>query len=167
MGELLPEDQLVKLANPHSLEIDEEVLRNVHAVIDRRAIVSGVVGRDDEYTEIEVVGESFYQKNLSTISNGKPGLESGWHSGLLMPEPKNKYDRNAIAVYLIVTAEPKYFALQVGYLERNDAAEFSKAIAARLSEKGEIVPFLGRITGGEANAKQNYGVSARVFWDFQ
>ena len=148
------------------LAIDEQKLNDIHAVIDRREIIEGVLPRDEDFTELEVVGESFYLAGLSNLANGKPGSEAGWFSGFLLPEPQNKYDRNAIAVYLIDTRGGVFKTTQVGYLGREEAAELGPAISGHINKTGEIIPLLGRIIGGENESKPNYGVIARVFWDF-
>lgn len=147
-------------------ELTEQTFKNIHEVIDQRAVRPGVVARQEDFRDFEVVGESFYSENLTKLAKGKAGKDAGWFSGFLLCEPSNQFDRNAVAVYLIDTTNSRYEAEQVGYLPKEVAASVNKAIMARLATKGEVVPILGRLFGGEGPGKENYGVSARVFWDF-
>jgi hypothetical protein len=146
--------------------LDTKTLLNIHAVIDQRAVLPGVVSRSEDYVELEVSGESFYQNGLHKLANGRPGLDKGWVSGFLLPEPSNKHDRNAVAVYLIDLDGAKPQAIQVGYLSRETSQELGPTISKHMAKTSEIVPLLGRIFGGEPPSKPNYGVTARVFWDF-
>lgn len=148
-------------------ELNEESFKNIHEVIDQRATRPGVVSRQEDFREFEIVGESFYAQNLFQLTGGKPGKNAGWFSGFLLCEPSNQFDRNAVAVYLIDTSNSRYEALQVGYLPKDVAATVNRIIMSRLVNHGEVVPLLGKIFGGEGPEKANYGVSARVFWDFQ
>ena len=147
-------------------EIDEQMLHDIHAVIDKRAVIQGIRARDEEFVELEVVGESFYAGAISYLAANKPGSEAGWFSGFLLPEPTNKYDKNAIAVYFIDTRTSDFRVAQVGYLKSDVAAKLGPVITKKADEDGEIIPLLGRIFGGEPG-KVNYGVSARAFWDFK
>lgn len=162
-----PNSPTSKSSNSKDKVIDEQVLRDIHLVIDKRAVIPGIRPRDENFTELEVVGESFYQGNLAFLADGKPGRDAGWFSGFLLPEPTNKYDKNAVAVYLIDFRSPEPKIALVGYLKREDAAKLGPVIQHHADDLGEIIPLLGRIFGGESESKPNYGVSARVFWDFK
>lgn len=148
------------------VELNEETFKYIHEVIDQRAVHKGVVPRQDNFRDFELVGESFYVENIKKLAAGGPGEDAGWFSGFLICEPSNAYDRNAVAVYLIDLSNSRFEAEQVGYLTREDAASVNSAIMNSLATRGEFVPLLGRIFGGETG-KENYGVSARVFWDFK
>ena len=147
-------------------EIDEQTLHDIHAVIDKRAVIPGIRPRDEEFMELEVVGESFFAGGISYLADNKPGSEAGWFSGFLLPEPTNKFDKNAVAVYLIDSRTNDFRVAQVGYLKKEVAAKLCPVITKKADVDGEIIPLLGRIFGGEPG-KDNYGVSARVFWDFK
>jgi hypothetical protein len=67
-------------------------------------VYSGVV-------DLEVVGESHYQENLSKISaiDREP---VAW----LLPEPENPYDPNAVAIWVPIPIDPEHQdLLLVGY----------------------------------------------------
>jgi hypothetical protein len=69
--------------------------------------------------DLDVVGESFYHAALAGIRAALNDTSSGFEIrvvALLRREPENKYDRNAIAVYV--------HGAQVGHLDRYDAEEY-------------------------------------------
>jgi ssDNA-binding Zn-finger/Zn-ribbon topoisomerase 1 len=73
------------------------------------------VGRQD----LDVVGESFHHAALAGIRAALHDTSPGFEVrvvALLRREPENKYDRNAIAVYV--------HGAQVGHLDRYDAEEY-------------------------------------------
>lgn len=75
------------------------------------------------WPQVEVVGESHYEAALRSLFPAE--LRSGeGHSvdttAILVPEPKNMYDPNAVAV--VVDGK------QVGYLAREDAARYSRLL---------------------------------------
>jgi hypothetical protein len=83
--------------------------------------VAIVIG--DEKFEFPVVGESHHQTLLEDICGGR--TEDGANhkcAALLVPEPKNPYDKNAVAV----TVDGK----TVGYLARDVAPDFLTALAS-------------------------------------
>ena len=95
---------------------------------------------------LRVKGESNYQRELEAIAG--PKTEEGYDLpivGVLMREPDNQYDPNAIAVY---AASPRTgHALKVGYVNRDDAAAMAPGLD-RLNAQGETVGLEGRIRGG-------------------
>ena len=75
---------------------------------------------DGDY-EFEVVGESYYQDALSAICGGH--CEEGHEVecvAMLVPEPSNQYDRNAVAVHIN--------GRKVAHLSREDAVEYHHAL---------------------------------------
>lgn len=68
----------------------------------------------------EIVGEAFYQAALERIAGGKTedGVEVETPA-LLVPEPTNPHDHNAVAVQI--------FGHTVGYLSRPNAARYRAA----------------------------------------
>ena len=116
------------------------------------------VAYSDEQQFLDVVGESFYQDNLKQIQ-----AESGdsWLSGVLMPEPMNPHDTNAVSLLVIVPdPEDGLGAIQVGYLSREQAKKTQAKIIKHL-EGGLAIPVLLKLTGGEAG-KETLGVMARA-----
>ena len=79
-----------------------------------------VVG--DGKFEYRIVGESHYQSELEQLTG--PRTEDGCHqkcAALLLPEPTNPYDRNAVAVFI--------HNVRVGYLSHDVCAEFLEALS--------------------------------------
>lgn len=82
--------------------------------------------RDD--AKLEVVGEAYRQENFAKVRPpgpddlppGLPAPPAGYYKAMLLPEPTNEYDRNAIAVHLWAGASWS----MCGYLSRDDAAAF-------------------------------------------
>lgn len=91
--------------------------------------------------DLEVVGESHYQDALWHIV-GDRTTERVRHeiSTALFPEPENPYDSNAIAV-LINEAK-------VGYLSREDAAEYRPGLLSLQETEGCLIGLSGVIVGG-------------------
>jgi hypothetical protein len=89
-----------------------------------------------------VVGESFHQDALAaTVSLTVPGEEGRpMFRALLVAEPDNPYDENAIAIHSA--------AGKVGHLSRRDAIDYAPVMAA-LAERGR--------TGGSCDAFLNGG----------
>jgi|GEM_PF-734569 len=77
---------------------------------------------DDRPFPLEVVGESHYQDALWRSVGSRDPVEGRRHQtrAVLLHQPSNKYDSNAIAVF---TETPRGFE-QVGYLSRDDAADY-------------------------------------------
>jgi hypothetical protein len=70
-----------------------------------------------------IVGESHYQLEIETIAGGRSedGARNLLVDALLVPEPANPYDPNAVAV--------KIQNRTVGYLARDTAKLFSQTLA--------------------------------------
>jgi len=88
---------------------------------------------------LEVKGESFYQDEIRQVVRSQ-GREI---AAILVPEPHNQYDPNAVAVWVA--------GLKVGHLSREDAAVYQEAIARLMEEEGAPIALTGRIFGGEAD----------------
>lgn len=81
---------------------------------------------------------------------------NGGEAVLLQPEPTNRYDPNAIAVWVDFDGEPA----QVGYLPREFAA-----FVAPLLEGESILAKVSQITGGFElwdGSRANYGLLIQV-----
>lgn len=99
-----------------------------------------------------VVGESHYQDALrqtATIctpgEEGRPSFQA-----ILVAEPENQYDPNAIAVYSTYG--------KLGYLSRHEAVEYAEVFAEirRMGSQGGGC--LGLLNGGQPD-KPSYGVT--------
>lgn len=88
-------------------------------------------------SSIEVVGESFYQDNLRRVV-AKLGREV---PAVLTPEPNNKYDRNAVGVFV--------GGLKVGHLGKGDAAVYQQPLLQLMRTEGKPIAVQGRIKGGD------------------
>jgi hypothetical protein len=95
-------------------------------------------------TDFHIVGESRYQPELRRVA--KSGR---LFTAVLMPEPTNPYDRNAICV----TAEA---GKTVGYLDRAWAVEYQEVFAL-LARHGRVGACRAKLIGGVGN-KKSYGV---------
>lgn len=104
--------------------------------------------------ECEVIGESHYQKHLKSIA-GKHGKDSANREviALLLPEPKNPYDKNAIRVFIEENL--------VGYLAKENAKLFLSRLEAINLQKTAPTTCNAKIMGGfikENGEKASYGV---------
>ncbi len=91
---------------------------------------------------LEVVGESHYQEALWRIVGGlRPEPVRFETHAMLVPEPENDYDANAIAILVA--------GLKVGYLSREDAAIYRPGLI-RLIESCEtgLVALVAHVVGG-------------------
>lgn len=104
--------------------------------------------------KLEIVGESFYQEAIEKF-------KKGWSYGFLVPDQQNKYDKNAVALYLIDT---DLMIHKVGHLPKEMAAKVSKPIANLLITKGQVVPVLAKVEGGTKD-KPTMGVFASAKTD--
>jgi hypothetical protein len=118
-------------------------------------------GRDSRQF-LNVVGESFCQEDLRR--NFKPDK---WRYGLLVPEQENRFDSNAIAIYLISPDEEsddgEYGVYRVGHLTKELAKSLSGKIANLLVRSGTVIPVLAMVKE-EAN-RENLAVVAYAMTD--
>jgi len=106
----------------------------------------------------EVVGESFYQKDLKILAGEHK--ESGcrvYGTAVLVPEDDNPHDNKAVAVY-VKTAENQP-GRQVGHLSRRDARSFRRRLGAK-KLAGQRTLCDAVIVGGrlKKGIRQSYGV---------
>ena len=140
-----------------SMAIDESWLKEVcDAIMSHEEMPRVAYG---ENQSLQVVGESYYLDNLKKLANGRSGEEAGWLSGFLVPEPLNKFDSNAVAVYAILENKEGYEGLKVGYLPKDIAAKTNLKISRLIAQQGKLVPVLISLSGGTLQ-KPNYGVNA-------
>ena len=95
---------------------------------------------------VPVVGEGSYQGSLEQIAGGRTinGAANRDHRAILMPEPTNPYDRNAVRV-VVVTANGR--GATVGYLSRENAVAY-RPLIDRLAAQGKLATCLASIDGG-------------------
>jgi hypothetical protein len=105
----------------------------------RPATVSAHLHPGDE--DLEVVGESYYQDALWTICGGTIGDRVRCDiTAVLVPEPDNPYDANAVAVHID--------GQLVGHLGRDDAVRYGRGLHALMAVCGGYVALAGVIVGG-------------------
>jgi hypothetical protein len=91
--------------------------------------------------DLEVVGESNYQPALWAICGKSSGERVRHHiTAVLVPEPHNIHDSNAVAVYIGNNL--------VGYLDRQTAALYAPAVQRLRAEHSAYIGLNGVIVGG-------------------
>lgn len=108
---------------------------------------SGGIAVGDGTYRCEAVGEAQYQKSLEALAGGRS--ESGANTdcvAILIPEPDNAYDPNAIRVCVQDRT--------VGYLPRHLAVQFKGTLAA---QRYAIAACRARIVGGWDRGPDNRG----------
>jgi hypothetical protein len=112
--------------------------------LDVSAYLFPPVGR----SVVDVVGEGFCQGTLEQIGGGKTidGMRNRDHTALLIPEPANPYDQNAVRVVL-VPSTPGVSAGRIGYLSREDAVTY-RPIIDRLAAGGQVMAARASLQGG-------------------
>ena len=103
----------------------------------------------DRRREVEVVGESNYQPALERVTGGRtPEGHRLDVIATLVYEPRNKYDKNAIAIQ--VDGET------VGYLARATAKSYGPLVR-RLADEGRIGLCRATIIGGWDRGRSDRG----------
>jgi hypothetical protein len=76
---------------------------------------------------VSLVGEAGYQETLDRFSGGRDedGAAFPHHAAVLVAEPHNRYDRDAVAVYICDEAGD---AEKVGYLSQEDAIAYGPVL---------------------------------------
>ena len=82
---------------------------------------------------LEVVGEGSFQGTLERVAQGRneDGANVRDHAAVLMPEPTNPYDPNAVRVVIPSGGT-------IGYLSREDALAY-RPVIDRLAAVGKLV----------------------------
>ena len=137
-------------------------VRAAAAVVSR--IRSGPVSKADvEFLEgskrHDVVGESFYQKGISSICGGHSREGHKLEIvAVLRPEPANPHDANAVAVLID--------GKQVGHLPRAKAKALQKPLIALERSSGKPVGCRGLIVGGWDRGRNDQGqFGVQLFFD--
>ena len=96
---------------------------------------------------VEVAGESAHQGTLQALARGfgVNGPVVRDHKAVLLPEPDNPYDPNAIKVVIYASDQPWG---TVGYLGRTDAVAY-RPIVDRLAALGWLVGCRASLKGGQ------------------
>jgi hypothetical protein len=92
--------------------------------------------------DLEVVGESHYQKNLERLVGPRRRDERVRSDiyALLVPEDGNPYDANAVAIWIE--------GLKVGHLSRADARRYRPGLLRLQEQHGQPIALKGVIAGG-------------------
>lgn len=109
---------------------------------------------------VEVVGEGSYQGTLERIAEGRTedGPRVRDHTALLMPEPTNPYDPNAVRVVIGSGGT-------VGYLSRENAVAY-RPLIDRLAAAGKFVACRACLSGGWDRGPDDRGsFGVRLFID--
>ena len=100
---------------------------------------------------LEIVGESNYQDELQRIAAGRTEKrERVEFKVVLVPEPDNRYDKNAVAVYAVGGGV-------VGYLSRELAEEYQHAINSFIGAT-KSHPSCNAVMAGGYGEKRSIGV---------
>lgn len=111
---------------------------------------------DDDDDELEVVGETYRQDALAEVSSLTDGVVRRRDVvAVLVPEPTNRFDRNAVRV--------EVFGRLVGYIPREDAAEMSPVLLA-LQKSGLLIASEAEIVGGVGRSRDrlSFGIVLRI-----
>ena len=137
--------------------IDDEWLKEIVWAVQTHEGSARVDYGEQQF--INVVGEAFHDENIRIITDGQPGESTGWVTGFLLPEPENKFDKRAVAVYAIHGKKEEWKALNLGYLPAEVAKIKHDELRNILDRQGKIVPLIMRIKGGDEEFPQ-YAVLA-------
>jgi hypothetical protein len=99
---------------------------------------------------VEVMGESHYQSALRALAGGldMDGPRVRDHRAVLVPEPDNAYDANAVRVIIVPPAPVEGHWGKVGYLSRADSVAY-RPVIDRLAAQGYVVGCLASLAGGQ------------------
>ncbi len=105
---------------------------------------------------MDVVGESHYQDSLELIGGGKTidGVATPEQMAILLPEPSNTYDPNAVRV--ILGTQSKGMSGLCGYLSRDEAVTY-RPIIDRVASAGLVTACRATLTGGWDRGRGDVG----------
>ena len=103
---------------------------------------------------VNVVGEGSYQGSLERLAGGRTidGPRDRYHTAILLPEPTNPYDPNAVRVAVVTSSGD---GATIGYLSREDAVAY-RPVIDRLAAQGKVAACRASIGGGWDRG--NFGV---------
>jgi hypothetical protein len=138
------------------IELNSKLFERVNSVMEMKGNVSDKqVPYDSEQKQsIEIVGESQFQE---TLARYKTSQSDAWANGVLIPEPDNKFDPNAILLYLI---NNEFWIDPVGYLPKEIAQKMIRPISNLLAQ-GQILPVKCKLVNA-SGTMPNIGVKAWV-----
>ncbi len=138
------------------IELNSKLFELVNSVMEMKGNVSDKrVPYDSEQKQsIDIVGESQFQEALSRF---KTSPSDAWANGVLIPEPGNKFDPNAILLYLI---NNEYWIEPVGYLPKEVSQKMIRPISNMLAQ-GQILPVKCKLVDA-SGTMPNIGVKAWV-----
>jgi hypothetical protein len=103
------------------------------------------------HARVGIVGESHYQDELARIAGPKqPGGVHLETTAVLLPEPENPFDANAIAVHVLGGGK-------VGYLSREDAVDYGPLVR-RNTRSDAVAACEAIILGADATRQTQYCV---------
>jgi hypothetical protein len=102
------------------------------------------VNRDGK-VDIDIVGESFRQGNIRQVQQH---YVDSWFQIYLVQEPENRYDKNAVAVFV--------GNARVGYVPKDEARVWSKLVKEAQGR--------GQLLLGEAHCVTNTSVGSSAMW---
>ena len=107
------------------------------------------------WAAMDVVGESSYAKAIKALFGGRLRADGGETTTTvqLLPEPLNKHDRNAVAVW----AETG----QIGYLPRDEAKRYAPVLM-ELVARGWTPQVAARVWAADRSSEYGPGASVRV-----
>jgi hypothetical protein len=144
------------------VDFDQELLREINDCVETHSGNSRVL-YSDNMQFLDVVGEGFRQEELRKLYNK---VQDSWLSGVLMPEPLNPHDSNAVSVLVIVHDEDpenpsnQFRVIQAGHLKRDQAAKVFKKLM-KFAMNDQYIPILCKLMGGTLD-KPNLGLLARA-----
>lgn len=138
------------------IELNAKLFELVNSVMEMKGnLADKRVPYDSEQKQsIDIVGESHFQEALAMY---KSGDSDAWANGVLIPEPDNKFDPNAILLYLI---NDEFWIDPVGYLPKEVAQKVVRPISNLLAQ-GQILPVKCKLVDA-SGTMPNIGVKAWV-----
>ena len=139
------------------IELNSKLFEKVNSIMELKGNASDKrVPYDPEQKQsVEIVGESHFQEALARYKAGSSS--DVWANGVLIPEPDNKFDPNAILLYLI---NNEYWIDPVGYLPKEIAQKVVRPISNLLA-LGQILPVKCKLVNA-SGTMPNIGVKAWV-----
>jgi len=138
------------------IELNSKLFEKVNSVMEMKGNISDrrVPYDSEQKQSIDIVGESQFQEALARY---KTGASDAWANGVLIPEPDNSFDPNAILLYLI---NNEFWIDPVGYLPKEVAQKVVRPISNLLAQ-GQILPVKCKLVNA-SGTMTNIGVKAWV-----
>jgi HIRAN domain len=105
-----------------------------------------IVTFDPARKTVDVVGEGSYQGSLERLAGARTidGAREPDHIAILLPEPNNPYDPNAVRIVVVREGGD---AAVIGYLSRGNAVAY-RPVIDRLAADGKVAACRASISGG-------------------